>query len=188
MNVEENRLRTFEEWPANAAVDAARIAKAGFYYTGCGLEVQCFLCAAKVSDWNYGDQAMMRHRLVEPTCPFVINSASTCNVPLVPALANGVVESSRTSSANGSRRSSVIEGNPTAMRELVVRSVNPLKDYRTIAQRSRSFNKWPIPSIVSPEQLAKAGFYYLQYGDMVRKLLIYSSINIIQRYTAILSS
>lgn len=170
MNVEENRLETFDEWPANAAVDAARIAKAGFYYTGHGLEVQCFLCGATVSNWNYGDQAMARHRIAQPACPFVINPANTCNVPLVPASANVAVEPPVTSSSMGTRQSSVVKGNPGEARDTVVRSTNPLRDYGTTSQRLRSFIQWPIPSIVSPEQLAKSGFYYLQFSDLVRKI------------------
>ncbi|XP_032688139.1 baculoviral IAP repeat-containing protein 7 isoform X2 [Odontomachus brunneus] len=167
MNVEENRLKTFDEWPTNAAVDAARIAKAGFYYTGYGLEVQCFLCGTTVSDWNYGDQAMARHRQAQPACPFVLNAADTCNIPLVPASAGISTELAVTSSSLATRQSNVIKGNPGEVRETIVRSTNPLKDYGTVSQRLRSFNSWPISSVVSPEQLAKSGFYYLQFSDLV---------------------
>lgn len=169
MNVEENRLKTFDEWPTNAAVDAARIAKAGFYYTGHGLEVQCFLCGTTVSDWNYGDQAMARHRQAQPACPFVLNATDTCNVPLVPASAGVSAESAVTSLSLVTRQSNVIKDNPGEVRETIVRSTNPLKDYGTASQRLQSFSSWPISSIVSPEQLAKSGFYYLQFSDLVRK-------------------
>lgn len=169
MNVEENRLQTFDEWPSNAAVDAARIARAGFYYSGHGLEVQCFLCGTTISDWNYGDQAMARHRQAQPTCPFVVNAADTCNVPLVPASANASTEeSSVTSSSPVTRQSNVVKGNPGEVRETTVRSANPLRDYSSFSQRLRSFSNWPISSVVSPEQLAKSGFYYLQFRDLVR--------------------
>ncbi|XP_012276923.1 baculoviral IAP repeat-containing protein 7-A isoform X2 [Orussus abietinus] len=127
MNVEENRLRTFSDWPVNAAVDCARIAKAGFYYTGLAQEVQCFACGARISEWNYGDQAMARHRQVSQQPP-------------------------RTSTSTTSR---------------VVRSENPQIEYRTKEQRLRSFENWPISSIVPPERLAESGFYYLQEADMV---------------------
>lgn len=169
MNIEEKRLKTFDKWPANAAVDAARIAKAGFYYTGYGLEVQCFLCGTTVSDWNYGDQAMARHRLAQPACPFVVNPANTCNVPLIPASANVEMESSVTSSSLSTRQSNVVKGNPGEVQDTVVRSTNPLRDYGTTSQRLRSFIHWPISSVVSAEQLAKSGFYYLQFSDLVRK-------------------
>lgn len=143
MNVEENRLRTFSDWPANAAVDAARIAKAGFFYSGRALEVQCFLCGIKISDWNYSDQAMVRHRQAAPDCPFVQNSSNTCNVPLIPV------------STNQSEL-------PSSSRE-----VSP--EYKTVSQRLQTFANWPISSVVSPDKLAKAGFYYLQHDDTVMK-------------------
>ncbi|XP_043511481.1 putative inhibitor of apoptosis isoform X1 [Frieseomelitta varia] len=161
MNIEENRLRTFTDWPVNAAVDAARIAKAGFYYTGHALEVQCFLCGVKISDWNYGDQAIARHRLAEPTCPFVQNPSSTCNVPLIPINNFGLASSSSTET---SQDNNVVECQSTSP----CQNKEPQKEYRTVSQRLQSFTNWPISSIVSPEKLAKAGFYYLQQDDEVQ--------------------
>ena len=160
MNIEENRLRTFTDWPVNAAVDAARIAKAGFYYTGHALEVQCFLCGVKISDWNYGDQAIARHRLAEPTCPFVQNPSSTCNVPFIPNNNFGLASSSSTEI---SQDNNVVECQSTSP----CQNKESQKEYRTMSQRLQSFTNWPISSIVSPEKLAKAGFYYLQQDDEV---------------------
>ena len=162
MNVEENRLRTFADWPTNATVDAARIAKAGFYYSGRALEVQCFLCGVKISDWNYGDQAMVRHRLAEPTCPFVQNPSNTCNVPLLPISTNN--SGLPSSSADVSQENNIIELQSINSNQ----SNEPQKQYRTMLQRLQTFTNWPISSIVSPEKLAKAGFYYLQHKDMVQ--------------------
>jgi len=168
MNVEEKRLRTFREWPANAAVDPARLAKAGFYYTGHILEVQCFLCGTRISDWNYGDQAMVRHRMKSPNCPFVLAPTNTCNVPLIPAAAeNAAAESTTYQQSLDSQRSSSVESNPS----IPQRAIDPSKEYSTFAQRILSFKNWPISSIVHPEQLALAGFYYLQSEDIVKKLL-----------------
>lgn len=164
MNVEENRLGTFSEWPANAAVDATRIAKAGFYYTGRGLEVQCFLCGTRISNWNYGDQAMVRHRVAEPTCPFVSNPTATCNVPYVPATLNDVGTQPTTPSTS---RPNDSEDNPSASSSATVRNAEIVQEYRTVAQRLQSFADWPITSVVSPEELAEAGFYYRKLADMV---------------------
>ncbi|XP_071626658.1 death-associated inhibitor of apoptosis 2 [Temnothorax longispinosus] len=166
MNVEEKRLRTFREWPANAAIDPARLAKAGFYYTGHILEVQCFLCGTRISDWNYGDQAMVRHRLKSPNCPFVLAPTSTCNVPLIPGTAdnNAAAESTaHRQSPSDPQRSSGVEDDPDVPQSLT----DPSREYGTFAQRLQSFKTWPITSIVHPEQLALAGFYYLQSKDVV---------------------
>nr|CAD7402803.1 unnamed protein product [Timema poppensis] len=82
MNCEEKRLVTFNTWPANAPVDARRMAKAGFVYTGTGLVVECFLCHGRIDDWDYGDQAMARHRIMYPNCPFVLDPNQAGNIPL----------------------------------------------------------------------------------------------------------
>ncbi|XP_076245579.1 death-associated inhibitor of apoptosis 2 [Calliopsis andreniformis] len=163
MNVEENRLQTFSEWPANATVDATRIAKAGFYYSGRGMEVQCFLCGTKISDWNYGDQAMVRHRQAAPDCPFVQNPSNTCNVPLIPISTNesGLMSSSR----EVSQENDTVE-HPSVTSFL--QNQDSTDEYKTVSQRLETFATWPIPSIVSPEKLAKAGFYYLQHDDTVQ--------------------
>ena len=83
MNQETNRLNTFTNWPSSAPVDPGRVAKAGFFYTGYGTEVECFSCGGKISNWNYGDQVMWRHRQIEPNCAFVSNPLLSGNVPLV---------------------------------------------------------------------------------------------------------
>lgn len=162
MNVEEKRLATFREWPSNAAIGASCLAKAGFYYTGNYLEVQCFLCGTMISDWNYGDQAMARHRRKAPNCPFVVDPAGTCNVPMIPTTA-GITSESTTSSSNTRRSEDSIE-DPEQLQQ---RSSNVVGKYETVSQRLQTFDSWPLTSIIRPEQLALAGFYYLQYKDLV---------------------
>ncbi|XP_047365304.1 baculoviral IAP repeat-containing protein 7-like isoform X2 [Vespa velutina] len=165
MNVEENRLRTFADWPTHAAVSADRIAKAGFYYSGIGLEVQCFLCGTKISEWNYGDQAVTRHRQAAPDCPFVLNPSNTCNIPLLPASANDRDLSSSSSSVEQAQSENVTEYQ--CYLSTAVRSNDPQRQYKTLRQRLESFANWPVSNIVSPDKLAKAGFYYLQQADLV---------------------
>lgn len=82
MNSETNRLATFCNWPPEAPVNPIRIAKAGFFYTGQGTEVECFSCGGKISQWNYGDQAMLRHQRMQPNCRFVVNPEQADNEPL----------------------------------------------------------------------------------------------------------
>lgn len=165
MNIEENRLSTFKDWPANAAVDAARIAKAGFYYTGRALEAQCFLCGVKISDWNYGDQAIVRHRLAEPNCPFVLNPSATCNVPLISVSTNS--RAFESSSTEMPQDNDTIE-NQTPRSD---QNKEHQKEYKTVAQRLQTFIHWPSSAVVSPEKLAKAGFYYLGHEDNVRIII-----------------
>ncbi|TRY77154.1 hypothetical protein TCAL_00064 [Tigriopus californicus] len=81
LRFEERRLSTFQNWPANAKVDARKIAKAGFHHTGREAQVKCAWCGCVLSEWNYGDQVMARHRAAKPSCPFVLNKSD--NVPLL---------------------------------------------------------------------------------------------------------
>ncbi|XP_057671931.1 death-associated inhibitor of apoptosis 2 [Diorhabda carinulata] len=83
MNEEVHRLATFSEWPTDAEVSPERIAKAGFFSTKQGLEVECFSCHIKISEWNYGDQVMTRHIALNPECPFVLNPTTSGNVPII---------------------------------------------------------------------------------------------------------
>lgn len=77
---ESKRLQTFQSWPIDAPIESARVAKAGFYFTGRGYEVQCFACGGRISHWDYGDQAVSKHRQMNPSCPFLLNRSS--NVPI----------------------------------------------------------------------------------------------------------
>ncbi|XP_043256829.1 death-associated inhibitor of apoptosis 2-like [Colletes gigas] len=45
---------------------------------------------------------------------------------------------------------------------------DPSREYRNLTSRLLTFSQWPISSILSFERIAKSGFYYLQYDDMVQ--------------------
>lgn len=137
MNVEANRLQTFNDWPRDAEVNPERIAKAGFYYTGNNLEVECFACHVKISHWDYGDRVMERHRYLSPDCSFVLDPTTTDNVPLI--------------TSNSSTASSSYQ-----------------QYHNSLALRLASFENWPSSNIVSPDSLARAGFYYLKKGDYTK--------------------
>lgn len=156
MNFESSRLQTFDNWPADAPVDRQRIARAGFYYCGQHLEVQCFSCGGRISEWQYGDKVMVKHRLLDPRCPFVLNPVDSGNVPLI--------ETNTQTAAGGS----VSQANP---RPSESENSNKSK-YRTEAARLETFVTWPIPSKVEGYRLAKAGFYYLQELDKVWSLIV----------------
>ncbi|CAG5100992.1 Similar to Diap2: Death-associated inhibitor of apoptosis 2 (Drosophila melanogaster) [Cotesia congregata] len=165
MNFELNRLNTFNEWPENAAVNPSRIAKGGFYYTGQGTNVQCFFCGVTISEWNYGDQVMARHREARPECPFVLNPTNTCNVPLLDSNNSTPSLFSLPPPPEEPRIEPSDRQQPTTSSP--VQSQNPRIEYGTYEQRLRSFGNWPATNNVTPESLARAGFYYLQQEDMV---------------------
>ncbi|KAF5301489.1 hypothetical protein FQR65_LT08792 [Abscondita terminalis] len=144
MNIEENRLQTFTNWPSDAAVSPNRIAKAGFYSLNQNLDVKCFCCGAEISEWNYGDQVMAKHRELSPTCAFVLDSSTSGNVPILPSGAFSIPSEDSIDAPNYSH---------SLTHEAV---------------RLQSFENWPMTHIVTPESLAKAGFYYLKKQDKTK--------------------
>lgn len=134
MNVEENRLLTFSDWPTDVDESPENIAKAGFFYTRQDRKVECFSCHITISDWSCREgRVMVKHKFISPNCLFVNNPVVSGNVPTdqLPPSSN----------------------------------VDPLEKYETEAARLRSFVNWPIPHIVSPENLARAGLFSLQRSD-----------------------
>ncbi|KAL0830585.1 hypothetical protein ABMA28_002733 [Loxostege sticticalis] len=160
MNFETNRLNTFASWPASAPVDPIRIAKAGFYYTGEGTEVQCFSCGGKISQWNYGDQVMWRHRHLEPNCEFVVNPRLSGNVPLV--LGNEC-PSNVDSSTSWSAHDDSDHDHSEPSQDYGLADDDFL--YRNDALRLLSFSNWQDSS-VSREALVSAGFYHAGEGKL----------------------
>ncbi|KAK4883076.1 hypothetical protein RN001_006395 [Aquatica leii] len=145
MNIEENRLQTFTDWPSDAAVSPVRIAKAGFYSLNQNLTVKCFCCGVEISEWNYGDQVMAKHRDLSPSCGFVLDSSTSGNIPNLP------------SSTFNNMSSEDLTDSPNYSYSLTHEAV-----------RLQSFENWPVSHIVTPESLAKAGFYYLKKQDKTK--------------------
>lgn len=164
MNSEESRFLTFANWPANSIVDAKRVAKAGFYYLGRDLDVKCFACGRTISEWNYGDKAMNKHASLNPSCPFVINPAGCGNIPIESTL------SREFQNRGSSELDSVIINPRNSVRGSVSQlSRHPRVDYQqNESARLESFANWPKPYIVTPESLARAGFFYIHQSDKVQ--------------------
>lgn len=159
MNYETNRLNTFTNWPALAPVDPIRIAKAGFFYTGQGMEVQCFSCGGKISEWNYGDQVMWRHRRMEPNCTFVVNSQLSGNVPMVLGPECPSTDELARSWSTTDDQSDLVESTG----DYGVTEEDEM--YRSEALRLLSFSHWEDDS-VSREALVSAGFYHIGGGRL----------------------
>ncbi|KAH3810554.1 hypothetical protein DPMN_138948 [Dreissena polymorpha] len=89
MRHESLRLCTFRTYPTYGKPSCIKLAKAGFYYASQGDEVICYCCAKRISNWNEKDDPMRAHRLVSPSCPFLIRN-SEVNEPVT----NDSIESS----------------------------------------------------------------------------------------------
>lgn len=81
----------------------------------------------------------------KPNCPFIINADHAGNVPI------------GTTAPDGSSNSSAM---PVASYLLLLRNDESV--------RLRTFENWPVGDIVTPESLAKAGFYFLGSRDKTK--------------------
>jgi len=217
MKYEQVRLTTFRSWPANAKVEAWKMAKAGMLYTGQLEEVTCTFCGCIISDWQYGDQVMSKHRQASPSCPFIQNESD--NVPLltmssitggaIPRTRNDAAQIDVVDGAGGHEEDTDDVGIRTASLD-TMRSINEsdfagenleegeqsgdvvggdagsgpastssntstntdqdtaiLRMMKSEGRRLATFTNWCKPYI-RPEDLAKAGFYYLNQRDNCR--------------------
>jgi len=166
---ERKRLETFQAWPANAKVEAWKMARAGLRYTGQEEEVTCSWCGCVLGDWQYGDQVMARHRLASPDCPFVRDESDNVPVlqgeeeeaddayvsptPSLPSMEVSLIASQPPMEITSQRSQERLS--PEGPTEL---------DYRSEADRLASFVNWTVP-FISPEDLARAGFFSLNNRD-----------------------
>lgn len=84
LNIEANRLRTFEHWDV-PFIDKHRLALLGFYYYGPNDLVKCYFCGVEVGMWEEGDDVLTDHMRWSPSCNFICRNHTT-NVPINEAL------------------------------------------------------------------------------------------------------
>ena len=75
------RYGSFKNWPCECPVYPSRLAKAGFFATGNGDEVTCYVCGTKKSDWKEGDDPRAIHRELSENCQFLSETYEE-NVPI----------------------------------------------------------------------------------------------------------
>jgi len=190
MRSEAERLSTFHSWPHNDKVEARKIAKAGFFHTGNNdSEVKCFWCDTVLTDWQYGDQVMARHRSANPDCPFIKNVSD--NVPLLNSETSVISQTSENEMEDNEESHDVVEDLVTPMdhqslaspsrpdtsnpanagqqRNTTVDVVIDIAQFKAESARLQTFRNWPRQnSHIRPADLANAGFIYAGREDLVR--------------------
>ncbi|XP_003741968.1 putative inhibitor of apoptosis [Galendromus occidentalis] len=78
---EADRMRSFGSWPSTAPISKDKVARAGFYYLGSGLNVACPFCEVEIGDWHFNDVALRKHRERSPNCSYVLQR-SLPDVPI----------------------------------------------------------------------------------------------------------
>lgn len=149
---ETERIATFSTWKIDSPVDAVRLAKAGFYYSGNEDEVICFSCEGRIKNWNYGDIVQKKHSELFPNCDFVNNRSD--NVPM-----NKVNEFPKNGSTSSSQQ---LETLPQ-----IIHAID-FDKMKSVQERLKSYAfTWPLPCI-NIRNLADAGFFYLGSEDKVQ--------------------
>jgi len=155
------RIQTFRNWPSNAPVTAAELARSGFFYVGPSDRVQCAFCRGILRNWAPGDSAMDEHRRHFATCGFVRGS-HVDNVPLPTPAVSGYPASMRqkfdvtSNEADMYEETGIIENSPK----------HP--EFAVETTRLATFKDWPRDVTQTPQQLAKCGFYSLGIDDSVK--------------------
>ncbi|KAL1021579.1 hypothetical protein UPYG_G00015110 [Umbra pygmaea] len=150
MRGEEERLRTFENWPRDAPVTAANLARAGFYFLGPQDEVQCFCCGGILRYWVHGDRPIVEHKRHFPSCNFVLGRA-VGNIPLC------AVSGSPSDSVDGQLLSQ-LQRMTVDDQGAAGQAVYPEMELEE--SRLTTFHNWPTGAAVHPDVLARAGFFY----------------------------
>lgn len=110
LNIEANRLKTFDNWHV-AFIDKHQLALLGFYYYGPSDMVKCYFCGVEIGMWEEGDDALTDHMRWSPNCNLIRRSA-TNNVPINEALLNQTLPPAPTPDVYGAmeRTNTVSEG------------------------------------------------------------------------------
>ncbi|XP_063064181.1 baculoviral IAP repeat-containing protein 7 isoform X1 [Engraulis encrasicolus] len=152
MRSEEERFRTFQNWPSDAPVTPTALARAGFYFLGAGDQVQCFCCEGILRFWVHGDNALEEHRRHFPRCDFILGR----NV--------------------GNIRRYIEPGSDDVDGQLLTQLQRMTVDDQGVGgqavypemesedARLTTYHNWPTGASVQPDALARAGFFYT--GDI----------------------
>lgn len=163
------RLQSFENFPKNAPVSAIRLSQSGFYYTGNGQEVECFICHLRNGSWSEDESVTQVHKRLSPECAY-LKGEELLNIPInekehtdskdeqVGASGGNDDMLSGACAGNVSRTSDVFDDETALLSFFIEESKYP--SYVSEEERLNSFSGWPHSGSLAPEELADAGLYY----------------------------
>ncbi|XP_028591253.2 baculoviral IAP repeat-containing protein 7 [Podarcis muralis] len=157
MQFEETRLQTFQHWPESFPTSPADLAAAGFFFIGPEDRVKCFCCGGVLFDWVAEDDPKAEHKKFFPSCSF-IQGKDAGNQEMLQA--EGLQD------AVDGQFLGMLQN--LSMEEATVDFQPEYPDMETEGDRLVTFENWPASARVTPESLARAGFFYTGQGDFVR--------------------
>lgn len=156
------RIMTFDQrWPPGVPVSPRDLAKDGFYYTGIDDKVQCTHCGGILSGWCEGDIVALEHRQHFPNCPWVKHGSLMLEA-FAPTIPTYNVEDL----AIGQPALPIGESYEQYQKPSVPGP--KFQNYAMESARKASFRGWPTQRTLRPDDLCKAGFFYLGEGDKCR--------------------
>lgn len=152
------RFESFKNWPVTY-IKPARLAAAGFYFTGKGDLVKCFYCHLELYKWIEGDNPIINHRRFSPTCRFIRNilyDNQSVDFDLNTVLSLTKEDTSTSESYDMERDCFTIKTEKAKH-----------SSYSSYSLRIDTFENWPTSKTQTKEQLAEAGFFYTGVKDHV---------------------
>lgn len=185
MEKELYRLATFYSWPDTSDFSPLQLAKNGFFFTGCGDEVECFACKIHLSKLSTKESLSERHKQSSPLCAFVCGK-NTGNCPLKPPCLNRRSITTLETSDGDNRgdahdRQAIKSVCKLAIKRAISkdlfftstdsvtdRSIPNYDELRHEQVRLNTFHDWPSGAQANPCSLAEEGFFYTGSADRVQ--------------------
>ena len=176
---EKDRLHTFLDWPIPHIINENILAENGFYYLKRKDYCACAFCNKIVGDWRVGDDVAKKH---SPRCRFINELPPAGNIPTEHCdILDRYKLRYRGGESSSWEKSMGIETFPKKYNKIEERIKSFINnDYdddddvvvaKNLVESEKShYTSWPADRIKqTPEELAKAGFYYVKVGgDMVK--------------------
>ena len=149
------RERSFSHWQHRASPAKAQMIEAGFFGCNVGDRVICIYCNLICQQWTpHVDDPFEVHTTLKPNCTFVKSILKRPNSSII-ILNDNTLESS----SNQNVTSVLLETN--AIRSDQIAYTKPCNvTYSELPRREASFANWPMDNLPSPDDLARAGFFY----------------------------
>lgn len=94
MDKELSRLATFATFPTYAvAVYPTQLAANGYFYTGSGDEIECYVCHIRINQWIDRDNPDDRHKLLSPDCAMILSITLLQRVDVLNTFSSGTSNS-----------------------------------------------------------------------------------------------
>ncbi|KAK6993420.1 E3 ubiquitin-protein ligase XIAP [Biomphalaria glabrata] len=142
-NDEKHRLASFANFPPESSEHPVLLSQNGFVFIGAGTnkkdaKVICFSCRKCVLIWQGNEDICKLHQAISPDCPMLKNQEFS-NIPIPSKASKTVLDKSAVENSN--------------------------RDLHLYQKRLETFSSWPTGRISTPQNLAQAGFFFVDKSE-----------------------